>query len=689
MIASERFRRVAGLLLYLLCIGLFVWSGVFSLLATSILDGESSAVSNVPINYVLYGSWIYPLHAQELFYPGVDKFIIHPPLHYYLVGIWLQLFGIGAWQLLLQSTIAGLLGVVAASYLIRLKVGNTAAVLTLVLATVFAGLRHPMVSVRPDLTFGLIYSLVVLLSFLLLHNYKGSKGLIVAALLGVSVSASFATHWYGFFCVLYLPAAALYLVWRLRMEAWKPVACLGLGAAAGVLVWWYSFGDDFWFGLLTILLKGGTFLEVIRIPFSYYLTFLTAWPGGTVVLLGCALAFAFCCFDWLRAARAKSPISRTAAITSFLALNIFLYELFFFFYVANKAPRYSANIAILLVAFSAIGYFWILNLARTALKSRTKVVNSAAAVLAGAALLTSHYVTMPFSAKSVGDVIEGNLHASIRAGLSCGIPEQATLLLGSTAYQYLYDRPFLGSMRLYAEMTIPQPTDWSLRGLIHYYRTGPGINYRTAEIPYDVRRQSFGDRIDVMVNADHGHGWQSLYLNPLVWKGMFKEYLAVALIDPNAYEAVTGRVSRFPNLLATVFLREGNFDDLTKHTPCAILARGLHQIGSNVVLLRYDAHLRQHRNLMADDWAQLDGRAKADYVQQYLVLLGGSASVIQPDAVDILVDWVDQQFEKGTGTVNDLHGGTEVRTFGQVADRYFEAEGFEMAFSNAAWSSGK
>ncbi len=688
MIASERFRRVAGLLLYLLCIALFVWSGIFSLLATSILDGESSSVSNVPINHVLYGTWIYPLHAQELFYPGVDKFIIHPPLHYYLVSIWLQLFGIGAWQLLLQSTAVGLLGVVAASYLIRSKVGNTAAVLTLVLATIFAGLRHPMVSARPDLTFGFMYSLVVLLSFLLLHNYQGSKGRIVAALLGVSVSASFATHWYGFFCLFYLPAAALYLVWRLRTEAWKPVACLAIGAAAGVLLWWYLFGDDFWFGLLTILLKGGSFLEVIRIPFLYYLTFLTAWPGGKVVLLGCAIAFAFCCWEWLRAARAKSPISRTAAIASFLALNIFLYELFFFFYVANKAPRYSANIAILLVAFSAIGYFWVIDLARATLKNRAKVVNSAAAALGIAALLTSNYVTVPFSIKSVGDVMGRSLHASMREGLSCGVPEQATVLLGSTGYQYLYDRPFLGSMRLYAEETIPQPTDWSLRGLIRYYREGPGVNYRTAEIPYDARRQSIGDRIDVMVNADNGHGWQSLYINPSVWKGKLKEYLAVTLIDPNAYEAVTGRVSRFPNLLVTVFLSEDNFEELTRQTPCATLARGLHHIGDNVVLLRYDADLRQRRNLMAGDWLQFDARAKADYVEQYLALLGGAASVIQPGAIDILVDWVDQQFEKKTGTVNDLHGGTEVRTFGQVVDRYFDADGFKAIFSDAAWNSG-
>lgn len=239
MVKSALLCRGAKLTSYLVVAGIFIWSAIFILLSTTILDGESVSVSNVPINYVLTGNWTYPFHAQDLFYPGVDKFIIHPPLHYYLVSIWVRLFGIGPWQLLWQSTFAGIAGILGASYFIRLKVGDGAAILTLALATIFAGLRHTMVSVRPDLSFGLVFAIVVLFSYLLLCNYKGRKGLVLSALVGVSIAASLAVHWYGYFVMLYFPAIALYLGWRLRKEAWKPILSLASGGGFVFLIWWY------------------------------------------------------------------------------------------------------------------------------------------------------------------------------------------------------------------------------------------------------------------------------------------------------------------------------------------------------------------------------------------------------------------------------------------------------------------
>ena len=68
----------------------FIFFGVFCFVQTSVLfdshflSGESSTLSNVPIEFSLKNKWHYPLHAHDLFYPGIDIFMLHPPLHYLL-----------------------------------------------------------------------------------------------------------------------------------------------------------------------------------------------------------------------------------------------------------------------------------------------------------------------------------------------------------------------------------------------------------------------------------------------------------------------------------------------------------------------------------------------------------------------------------------------------------------------------
>ena len=54
------------------------WIGLASLASEKLISGESSILSNVVIDFVKLGKWHYPVHAQDLFYPAVEKFMIHP-----------------------------------------------------------------------------------------------------------------------------------------------------------------------------------------------------------------------------------------------------------------------------------------------------------------------------------------------------------------------------------------------------------------------------------------------------------------------------------------------------------------------------------------------------------------------------------------------------------------------------------
>jgi hypothetical protein len=67
---------------------IFVTSQIVALLSNTTLDGESAVGTNVVIEYVTKGLWHFPIFAHERYFPGVQVYIMHPPLHYFLVALW-------------------------------------------------------------------------------------------------------------------------------------------------------------------------------------------------------------------------------------------------------------------------------------------------------------------------------------------------------------------------------------------------------------------------------------------------------------------------------------------------------------------------------------------------------------------------------------------------------------------------
>ncbi len=51
---------------------------ITGVMSKTILEGESAVLSNAVIEYATKGELRYPLHAHDLFYPGVKVFMLHP-----------------------------------------------------------------------------------------------------------------------------------------------------------------------------------------------------------------------------------------------------------------------------------------------------------------------------------------------------------------------------------------------------------------------------------------------------------------------------------------------------------------------------------------------------------------------------------------------------------------------------------
>ena len=140
----------------------FVSIQISALFSVSFLDGESSILSNPIIEYSKYGLWHYPFHSQSLWMAGIDEFIIHPPLHYYISSIFVNIFGIGTWQVLLTSSVAAILMTGSVAFFLFKTYNWFTSATYLTLISVFYGFYYSSLSVRPDLSFGAIFTLYLL-----------------------------------------------------------------------------------------------------------------------------------------------------------------------------------------------------------------------------------------------------------------------------------------------------------------------------------------------------------------------------------------------------------------------------------------------------------------------------------------------------------------------------------------------
>ncbi len=521
---------------------------ITGVMSKTILEGESAVLSNAVIEYATKGELRYPLHAHDLFYPGVKVFMLHPPLHYVYVAQWVKAFGVGTLQLTLPSALLALLGIGLATVLVYRLWGFVAAALTPLMAALHLNFYDPSLSLRCDIMLGfmmLIFT-VVLGTYLLGPPVRWRQATL-AFLVGLSAVGCLAAHWLGAFTAL--PACA-FLVVTVRRRTWRvdvPAAAIGVGT--GFLFWYGLYGEDLWRSLLFVPLQGAQFHEVLPyIPRSRFLQPFVGMDGGLPVLVGIALAVVLVA-GRLYAARSAAAGSGTGAPALALSDKACLllismcgaYMLFLVFVVANRDPRYLINIYFLMLPLSAVGYAmgWqylgrlvgLLGPVGSNGGRAWVIVSLIAASLslplsAWASPVISRYFTLnPFMLPNP-NAVYAETHAKLRRVTLTDAPT----LMGGGAYYFLYDVPLVSSYRIMSAIFLEPINDDSFFKVLrrHFAQRG---NLKPSEATSQQLRDGTVVAAEVMVMTDDCHSYQCRFYDPDVWRSDYYKVGTVLNVD--------------------------------------------------------------------------------------------------------------------------------------------------------------
>jgi hypothetical protein len=643
----------------------------------NVLSGESSILSNVVIDYVRFNIWHYPVHAHELFYPGIQQFMLHPPLHYLLSSIWIDAFGIGIWQLHFQSAITGMIGTMLATYCLNKIYDSQTAVLNVALACISAAYLYGTTEYRPDLSFGLIYSLnVLLLGMLLLTHITSTQRNIFAALLGLLSVAALATHWFGYFVQLYLVVFCLSCLKKHAYQGIAPIAHCVIGWITGMLLWYLFFGDELLISLIVILIKGNDFNATIDIPLNYALIFLTEWPGGRWLLLGLITGIVYSIFTIIQSLKQAPKLNQRQIWAVFLSVNLLAYLAFFYFFVGNKSVQYSGNILFLAFPLAAIGYGvtikFILNSLRLKSLFPFAVASLVIIQLASSPLALKYLQTFPS--------IFINQHQNYdeaRQAMNFMVGNGNQILLGGNTYPYLYDRNYVSTMSLVAQHLLPQPSEMNFSETITHYRGLTTTQYSGTPFPI-ANRMAALENIDYIALADSGHSWQNLFYDPQIWSTDFKE-LGILILQ----KAQTSRVALYPSMAPFYsyshhfYQRKGAQIDPRLDTEYPALL-----IFNNGTMIVTPGQFPKHSFMSADSWKSLKQDEQIEKIHKYLDLLNWyGAKLNDTEKHDIVDALYPDILAYVTAFDGPSYNGIQMkRTLSQGIDHSFSLNGYPLSF---------
>lgn len=608
---------------------LFASISITSLFLTPGMSGESSILSNVIIDFVTDGLWHYPFHAQHLFYPGVEKFMIHPPVHYLLASLWVDTFGIGIWQLHAQSMAAGILIVLVSTYIAYRVDGIETAIFIPVLATTFAAFYLGALAVRPDMTFGMVYGGFLLLFAVMLRRDPKAKGdALLCTVLGATAVIVLASHWYGYLAQLYLPALAFYR-WAVHggRRFVGTTGAMLVGWALAMALWYSFFGLDLLPSLLIVLVNGNLFNEILPINWQLIIAAFTTWTGGPLLSIGLVLGIALlvlCFIQHLKVAHAsRGQLPPRTFMLVFCLSNIAVYALFFELFVGNKSPQYIGNILHLLLMAAAAGWS---GLVRIILQSvgRARYGLRVAVVISAATLAIS-----PIPQFYIGHFnnlsLASEQYTGTRNALRTLTPLDGTFLLGGGAYPFLYDVPYESTMLQVAKNSFNEQGPMPLSTLLSHYTDREGIDYRHR--PYSKNnRRSHISHLDYLAVTDHGHNWQFLFHDPDVWGPEFRELgIVIPMNDIPKPDFFPFASTLHPKPIS-VFVKQNIFDavvdklpDTLKSSPRLIeVSHGVGVISFVAFDRRPSEFSRNNLVLHFDQWMSLDMPARLNAFSNYM-----------------------------------------------------------------------
>lgn len=662
-------RRLAAFAFVSAVFAVFVVTQLVAMLSNTLIDGESSVLTNVVIEYARSGRWHYPLHAHHLFYPGVDVFMLHPPLHYFAASMWIKAFGVGNWQFLAQSVTAAIVMMgLGAVVLSRIYDYRTAAI-TLTLGTVLYGFYFCSQSLRPDLSFGAMYTLfLVCFARATLGEPGERERRILSLVIGLLATAALATHWNGYFVQLYLPVYAFFVIRRWR-ASWKLHAMLTLaGMAIGFSLWSMLFGvAELGKSLVFALLQGAHFMSILESTYSHALLPYTTWPGGYIVVAGIMFFLSAIVIQAAAAVWRGRPVigslsgSLARRVDLFLLINVAAYVTFYTAFVSNRNAQYNGNLYFLLLPLAARGYVMAGDaLARWA--GRPRLAHVAVPVFVVAVLFTSPqvktYAWFNVPAWRSPNVVYSEMRDAFRRVLPPGEP----VILGGGAYPYLYDSDYRSTMLLAAESFLePIENPSFITVLKRHFKQRGSLN--PATLTADDRRQSILRHADVMIVMEHSHSWQDLYYDLAVWERDYIEVATVMMTDPEInrapMEPYAGHV--FPKY-ATVYVRSDRVEELA-----APIVNDTNRLilSEHVGIFVFDPLIHPRPRITNVDWNEFDEEEKRaaleSYFERYHWFGGSFDEAAQDEFLTELLPQVDYYMRW-------IVWGDRLRSLGQATD---------------------
>ncbi|HEY8308972.1 MAG TPA: glycosyltransferase family 39 protein [Gemmatimonadaceae bacterium] len=645
--AYRAVRRRLGVAGVVVAFYVFAATVVSSMLSKTLLDGETSLLSNPVIDFARKGVWHYPLHAQDIFFPGVKPFMIHPPLHYVLASGIVAAFGVGTWQLIAVSAVVGILGMAIAAYVSARIWGYGTALVSIAIAAALYGFYFSADQLRCDITFGFTYALFLLVFGRVLVRKLSTKALRAHSLLiGVLGIATLASHWFGYFVQLYVVGYVVLVIVRGRERVANVLLVLA-GNAMGLGLWAILYGRDLWKTLIFALVQGDQFRTTIHNTMAYFLSFVYQWPGGRILEAGVFLAVAvvvvrlsFHVRTHGRRALFLRGLPMPLVVEIYLLLNLLLYLVWFAVFVGNKAPQYGGDLYFFAIPLAARGYVGVGELAAVGLR-RPAVAAVGAIAVAGIVFSTSTVVRHLFPLNPVALRSSDRVYHAIRADLGTFVSKNDRVMMGVAAYPYLYDRSYATPMRLVGSYFLKPEAHSSFLNILRRALRQRKLYDPAAEPPAWLARH-LAESAPLVVSNDDGEGYQYILYDPRVWGPSFREVGVVIVQHPDlGYIQPDGLVGTSEVQFFAIFVRR---DRIAQYERDHGLSADSLRVGKYTSLLTFARSGEAAKPISATAWAKLKPEVKRAQIVAYLAThrwFGLDGSIQRSETLDALVPSID------------------------------------------------
>ncbi len=542
-----------GLALILLAFCLFG-----ALQSKAYIDGESGGLASSSISFARGGPLSHVMWGEHFSSAGIKAQTVHPPFFYLLGGLWLSYFGISMEAIYGFPIVIAFLGMAVGSFATWRIFGLRASIVSLLIAAALADFYVGVLGFRPETLVGVL-NLTVFAAAMALFFLPGSRAKPwICMLLGLLVTLNYATHGFSALGIPLLGLVTLIVAFRERRIV-AYVVSGAVGVAIGLGAWNWLFDGELYRFLFLQASLARSFTDIGHSMWANLLRPALAGPLGIVVIVGYGLShlLVLCRVGaYLAGTNCSSERTRRFRDAQLQILNppaawtLFWALAFCDTYLAamaltagNLGNPYLANLYYIAFPVTGVGFVKTIELISFNFRAPKVIATTVTAILLCAIAALPGPLFAYAQAAVAGGPSSNDLYRGVRAGLDKVLPAQARVLMGSSVFPYLYDRPFESTMDLIwrdeVDHAYEPPFAAAVARTVANY-----AHYRKAVTTFQPQRFgriAYASGADAMVIGDSCHWWQCKYSDPGAWQGLFVPVGTVVILkdrlggrpDPN------------------------------------------------------------------------------------------------------------------------------------------------------------